>query len=78
MPEWSILGKPRWSLQVQGSGVQVLSEVAFFAEFIFLKYNSGIDARMIYFRETSIGNQLLFHVICFDWSGIYFSDQSVN
>ena len=27
---------------------------SFFAEFILFQYNSGIDARMIYFRETSI------------------------
>ena len=47
-------GKSEQQQRVRGSGVQVLSEVAFcFAEIILLLYNSGIDARMIYLRENS-------------------------
>ena len=40
------------STTVPGSRVQVRG--SFFAEIILLQNNSGIDARMIYFRETSI------------------------
>ena len=44
-------GGVTYSPRAEGSSVV---RGSFFAEFILFQYNSGIDARMIYFRETSI------------------------